>query len=366
MGEQELNDELNNSDDDIKKRLAETRDFFKNLGSYIINSMVGYLSLTTIIDRIIGDPLYGASKFGDIKELMIKMLEMCSYEQILLTKTSSLVSRDVYANMLVYKRISCKSYSLFSVFCQYCSRPLDLSTKAAADSLSTNSAYSNTSNMSQPHFKGNNNTVNAISPSPNSSNLEALDSKMSITMYQCGHSFHLSCLEIMQTVPTAPCPTCIPISTLQMSAPEKTAKLKQKIKKNNQNNRMSNGGGNKIIEFDDEMSGFGGGGSEASTSKMRPNASSSSLATDNKLSSGKDSLNEDEFSPSKNPNKSTLTNQQISALKSIRNRNMSLFRVNSNNMQQTASDSLKSSGFNTNLERQGKLSLAPANLVKFI
>ena len=75
----------------IKERLSETKEFFKNLGSYIINSMVGYLNLTTIIDRIVCDPVYGASNFGDIKDLMCKMLEMCSYEQTLLTKCSRYV-----------------------------------------------------------------------------------------------------------------------------------------------------------------------------------------------------------------------------------------------------------------------------------
>lgn len=61
--------ELEESEDDglVRQRLNETREFFKNLGSYIINSMVGYLNLTTIIDRMICDPLYGASNFGDIK-----------------------------------------------------------------------------------------------------------------------------------------------------------------------------------------------------------------------------------------------------------------------------------------------------------
>lgn len=76
------------NDNVIKIRLDETKVFFKDLGSYIINSMVGYLNLTTIIDKIICDPLYGASNFGDIKDLMCKMLEMCSYEQTLLTKCS--------------------------------------------------------------------------------------------------------------------------------------------------------------------------------------------------------------------------------------------------------------------------------------
>jgi hypothetical protein len=111
---------------DIKQRLNETKEFFKSLGSYIINSMVGYLNLTTIIDRIICDPLYGPSNLGDIKDLMVKMLEMCSYEHTLLTKTSSLVSKDVYYKMLNFKRLCGKSFSSFTDYCLYCTRPLDL------------------------------------------------------------------------------------------------------------------------------------------------------------------------------------------------------------------------------------------------
>lgn len=187
----------------IRQRLDETREFFKGLGSYIINSMVGYLSLTTIIDRMICDPLYGASNFGDIKELMLKMLEMCAYEQTLLDKTSSLVSRDVYTKMLIYKRLAAKSFSSYTNFCQYCSRPLDLAAKSA-DTLSINSSMS----TNQQRLLSLN--TNIISPSidlPNadsSSRLIAstgldLDSKMAIAIYNCGHSFHLSCLEIMQT-----------------------------------------------------------------------------------------------------------------------------------------------------------------------
>lgn len=58
----------------LRQRLFETRDFFKRQGTYIINSMVGYLSLVTIIDRIICDPLYGASNFGDIKVRFFKFM----------------------------------------------------------------------------------------------------------------------------------------------------------------------------------------------------------------------------------------------------------------------------------------------------
>lgn len=154
------------------ERLNETRDFFKKLGAHIINSMVGYLSLTTIIDRIICDPLYGASNFGDIKYLIYKMLEMCSYEEILLDKTASLVSGDVYSKMQTYKKYACKSFSSFTNFCQYCSKLLD------------------TSESNDKQLDSNDSLTNAVS------------------IYHCGHSFHQICLEMMQVQKNTACPVC--------------------------------------------------------------------------------------------------------------------------------------------------------------
>jgi hypothetical protein len=384
-----------NEEDSVKERLNETKEFFKNLGSYIINSMVGYLSLTTIIDRIMGDPLYGAANFGDIRELMVKMLDMCAYERTLLTKTASLVSQDVYANMLVYKRISCRSYSLFSQFCTYCSRPLDPTTKAAtADTLSvTSGVSSNFSNMSPLNQQNSNGVITSPSlVNPEQQAGGGLDNRVAITIYQCGHSFHVSCLDILQTTATAPCPVCNPVSAVnQLTVPDKAAKLKQRIKKNNSrtmNQQMRGASGNDDLDEIERRQEEELNGEQATTSgRMKSNhASSSSLGGAEgsflKLSSptSKDNLNdEDLLSPSGgaggnnngSKSKSTLTSQQVSALKSIRTRNMTLFKVNTPDKANTGSFSSSSSaaasrGFNTNLERQSKLQLAPANLVKFI
>ena len=190
-----LHKEMNagsSSDLMIKNRLNETRDFFKQLGSYIINSMVGYLSLTTIIDRIICDPLYGASNFGDIKELMLKMVEMCIYEQTLLSKTELIVAKDVYIKMVAYKRLSCKSFSSFTNYCQYCSRPLDLMSNASTPSAGV--AFD---------VKSPNMVISASQGVADSS-----DHKMAISIYHCGHSFHQSCLEMFQNQVNTPCPIC--------------------------------------------------------------------------------------------------------------------------------------------------------------
>lgn len=52
---------------------------------------------------------------------MMKMVEMCSYEQTLLLKSSNIISEDVYLKMLVLKRLAAKSFSTYFNICQNCS-----------------------------------------------------------------------------------------------------------------------------------------------------------------------------------------------------------------------------------------------------
>ena len=186
-----------------KKRLDEVQYFFKQLGAYIINSMMGYINLTSIIDRIVCDPMYGASNFGDIKDLMGKMLEVCSYEEILLNTTSNLVSNDVHKKLVDYKKLSSKSFSTFSLFCNYCTKHFDPDKSQMSSNnslnLSNESPILLASDSSRAsHFE------NFLVESKNDSN----DSKFSVCIYHCGHSFHESCLEINQIRLDAPCPLC--------------------------------------------------------------------------------------------------------------------------------------------------------------
>lgn len=283
--------------------------------------MVGYLSLTTIIDRIIvGDPVYGATNFGDIKDLMIKMLEMCSYEQILLTKTSNLVSQDVYYNMMVYKRLSCQSYSMFDTFCNYCSRPLDLNQNnkyTAYDTASLTSITSNQQQLSPPN--------RSASPIP----IDSSENKLSISLFHCGHSFHQVCLEIGNFSTTA-CPICNPSSS------DRTTK--SKVNKN-QTKRSEK---KRALEFENfEV--------EATTTSSQQPATSTS---DTSLI---ESSPQRSIGSQQQAFKSSLNKQQIDALKQIRKRNDHLFRIDN-------SDEFNS----TNLERNGKLTTAPANLLRFV
>ena len=289
-------------------------DFYKKLGAHIINSMVGYLNLTTIIDRIVSDPLYGASNFGDIKYLVCQMLEMCSYEQILLTKTASLVSGDVYSKLQTYKRYACKSFSSFANFCQYCSKPLDL--------LSSNN--------------NNNNNTN------NDKSNENLDSDF-ILIFHCGHSFHQICLEIMQIQKNNTiCPICNSASSSASSSSSSNAII------SSNNNNKQQGKYKKKIDLN----------------SVKP-STSAGISSDYYLEEEIDEEQHNSISDltKSNTGSFNFTDNQIDALKSIRKRNLSQFKINDTFNQNNNNNNYRS--LNTMLEKNGKLQLAPANLVKY-
>ncbi len=265
--------------------------------------MVGYLNLTTIIDRIVCDPMYGASNFGDIKYLVSKMLEMCSYEQILLAKTASLVSSDVYSKMLTYKRYASGSFSSLSNYCQYCSKPLDSALESSADSK--------------------------IAEINN-------DLSSSVSIHHCGHSFHLICLEMMPNQKNTGCPICTSSSSsnaintnLTNSNMPKTTKSKRKYKQTDYNENIS-------VLNDVQPS--------TSTNVSPTQAASAAIAHE---------MNHNQF---------TFTENQIDALKSIRTRNLSQFKINDVYSSQMSG---KNKSVNTMLEKNSKLNLAPANLANF-
>ncbi|RNA12188.1 vacuolar sorting-associated 8 -like protein [Brachionus plicatilis] len=246
--------------------IDETRDFFKNLGSYIINSMVGYVNLTIIIDRMICDPLYGASNFGDIKPLMLKMMEICAYEQILLDKTNDLVSHDVYCKMAAFTSVTSKSFSSLSNYCQSCSKQLDSDT----------------------------------------------DSQQ-VHIFHCGHSFHQMCLDL-----TDACSICHSTSNgVKISRSKKKERVYAE---------------SRVDFFMDDNS-------------NSPTPSTSKAIGEEKAECVSDGhfLN--------------LGDEQINALRSLRSRNASIFKIKTTN-------GVVEVG--TNLERNSQLALAPANLINFI
>ena len=100
----DLSEEKNNSSTYSSQVRNDTKQFFKNLGTHIINSMVGHINLNLIIDKLISNKIYNIKYFADIKDLICKMIEIYKYERVLLETTSKLISKDVHKDLVSYKK----------------------------------------------------------------------------------------------------------------------------------------------------------------------------------------------------------------------------------------------------------------------
>ncbi|XP_022112058.1 vacuolar protein sorting-associated protein 8 homolog isoform X1 [Acanthaster planci] len=69
---------------------------FKDLTRHVLNSMMGYIALPAVLQKIMQDPTYSTGKFGEIKELILGMLDTYNYEKTLLRTTNSLLAHDLY------------------------------------------------------------------------------------------------------------------------------------------------------------------------------------------------------------------------------------------------------------------------------
>ncbi|KAG8432642.1 hypothetical protein GDO86_017043 [Hymenochirus boettgeri] len=68
----------------------------KRLTMQVLNSMATYISLPSILQRILQDPVYGRGKLGEIQGLVLGMLDTFNYEQTLLETTTSLLYQDLH------------------------------------------------------------------------------------------------------------------------------------------------------------------------------------------------------------------------------------------------------------------------------
>ena len=244
--------------------------------------------------------------------------------------------------MSLYKRISSKSFSSFTNFCQYCSKPLDES--LAEDNSSHYISNAEISSINNPG-NINHHSNSLFDPKFNMENIELGITGGEISIFYCGHSFHLSCLDILETVPDSMCPLCNSSSfgfqTKGIKSPtRKSGDLNQTKKmklKHHQKQKASLGS----IDLNSKEL-------PVSIKDVR-NILNESQSIDN---SSLDSLNQSKHSIS-------LSESQITALKSIRIRK-------SLNIPTKAISNSKYNTVDTLIEKHSKLQLAPANLTKLI
>ncbi|XP_030829831.1 vacuolar protein sorting-associated protein 8 homolog [Strongylocentrotus purpuratus] len=84
----------------LKPSFNETQfESFKEVTRHVLNSMMGHLSLPRILQKIMQDPTYSTGRFGEIRELIVGMLDTYTYESTLLKTANRLLDRDLYGSV---------------------------------------------------------------------------------------------------------------------------------------------------------------------------------------------------------------------------------------------------------------------------
>ncbi|KAL9958184.1 hypothetical protein ACROYT_G035162, partial [Oculina patagonica] len=95
---------------------------FKDQTRHVLNSMMGYISLPAILQKIMQDPHYSTGKFGEIKELILGMLDTYSYESTLLKTTNKLLASDLHSSLSHLKNQTNLGFAPKSSRCAICHR----------------------------------------------------------------------------------------------------------------------------------------------------------------------------------------------------------------------------------------------------
>lgn len=122
---------------------------FKDATRHLLNSMMGYIKLPTILQKIIKDPTYNMSKFSEIRDLLLGMLDTYNYEKTLLTTTNNLLNADLHQQLLHLRLAANRGFVAHGNNCSLCQQ-----------------TYAELAN---------------VDDTP-------------VVLFRCGHSYHTSCL----------------------------------------------------------------------------------------------------------------------------------------------------------------------------
>ena len=124
---------------------------FKELTKQVLSSMMGHIALPAVLQKIMQDPAYSSGKFGEIKELILGMLDTYNYELTLLQTTKSLLGKDLHQQYCTQKNILSRGFAPDSLYCSICYEKFGMRTTPDSDS--------------------------------------------DLMIFRCGHAFHKQCLE---------------------------------------------------------------------------------------------------------------------------------------------------------------------------
>ncbi|XP_053385368.1 vacuolar protein sorting-associated protein 8 homolog [Mercenaria mercenaria] len=96
---------------------------FKQLIHHVLKNMMGYIAPPAILQKIMQDPAYNTGKFGEIRELILGMLETYNYEKTLMITCKNLLNHDIHDIRLQLRSLTnaaMKGYILRGDQCKIC------------------------------------------------------------------------------------------------------------------------------------------------------------------------------------------------------------------------------------------------------
>nr|CAB3267651.1 vacuolar protein sorting-associated protein 8 homolog [Phallusia mammillata] len=101
----------------------------KQLAHHVLTSMIGHMTLPAVLQKIIQDPAYKSGKFGEIRNLLLGMLETYQYERTLLDTTLSLLARERHRSLCSLRKNITRGIAPRSQLCTLCRRSIVRSVK---------------------------------------------------------------------------------------------------------------------------------------------------------------------------------------------------------------------------------------------
>lgn len=69
---------------------------FKDASRQVMNCMMGYIALPSLMSKIIEEFTFSEGRFGDVKDLVLGMLHTYNYEKVRCVTFSDLLSHNLF------------------------------------------------------------------------------------------------------------------------------------------------------------------------------------------------------------------------------------------------------------------------------
>ncbi|OXA63103.1 Vacuolar protein sorting-associated protein 8 [Folsomia candida] len=98
---------------------------FNDMAKHLLSSMMGHVSLPTIVEIVMNDPSYQKATFAEVRDLVMGMLETCTYEDTMVNLVKQVTQSDLHGKLASQLRYSKKGFSPKGKSCFSCHMPLN-------------------------------------------------------------------------------------------------------------------------------------------------------------------------------------------------------------------------------------------------